>query len=183
MDLRDTLSSLDVAPKKVLKIVLGLAVVLLLMWLFTLSHIDYNGDPDAEKVTITTEEPADSSAAVSGEDAQKLRSYSKSSGGMFSSGLLTFMVLLAILIGIWFWLDRKNPNQSGTVRRAVGSENLGEGAKLKIVQINNEIWILGVTSASVNLLHRYPKNEWQETAPDNDQPGNDMFAKLFRSQM
>ena len=188
MDLRDRLSSLDVPPSKILKIVLGLAVVLLLMWLFTLSHIDYNQGPDAEDYIKAN---ADSTEQViSSQNSRKetegapknLQSYQQSSG-VFTNGLITFLVLLVVLIVVWFWIDRKQSGRSTSRGRELDSQVLGEGAKLKIIQINEEVWVVGVTSNSVNLLHRYPKEDWKERNQKQEPENKDLFRKLFKSQI
>jgi flagellar biogenesis protein FliO len=181
MDLRDRLSSLDIPPSKILKIVLGLALVLLLMWLFTLSHIDYNQGPDAQEY-ITSQAQSDSVAVLgsSSKEAKEISSYEESSG-VFTNGLITFLVLLVVLIMIWFWVDRKE--SGGGSQRELASQVLGEGARLKIIRINEEVWVLGVTSSSVNLLHRYPENDWKEQMPEVESDSGDMFRKLFKSKM
>ncbi len=188
MDLRDKLSSLDVPPGKILKIILGLAVVLLLMWLFTLSHIDYNQGPDAEEF-IEAEAKTDSVEKVIGSDThksesdtQEVQSYEQSSG-VFTNGLITFLVLLVVLIMVWIWVDRKQSGRGKRRGRELATEVLGEGAKLKIITINEEIWVVGVTSNSVNLLHRYHQDEWKEEIKVQDSEKKDVFGKLFKSQM
>lgn len=184
MDLRDKLSSLDVPPSKILKIVLGLAVVLLLMWLFTLSHIDYNQGPDAKEYIKAK---ADSTEKIitsrkNNREPEDIRSYEQSSG-VFTNGLITFLVLLVALIMVWFWVDRKQSGRPTGRGRELDSQVLGEGAKLKIIQINEEVWVVGVTSSSVNLLHRYSKEEWKEKNQEQDSKNKDLFRKLFKSQM
>ncbi len=185
MDLRDKLASLDVAPSKILKIVLGLAVILLLMWLFTLSHVDYNQKPDAEKY-IKSQAKADSTEviATNGQEdqAKEIQSYEQSSG-VFTNGLITFLVLLVVLIMVWFWIDRKQSGHTKSGNRELDAQILGEGAKLKIIQINEEVWVVGVTSSSVNLLHRYTQEEWKEEVHEQDTKNKDLFGKLFKSQM
>jgi flagellar biogenesis protein FliO len=191
MDLRDKLSSLDVPPSKILKIVLGLAVVLLLMWVFTLSHIDYNQGPDAEDY-IKGEASADSTTeqvlspketkGIGESKTKDIRSYEQSSG-VLTNGLITFLVLLVVLIMVWFWVDRKQSGGASSRGRELDSQILGEGARLKIIQINREIWVVGVTSSSVNLLHRYSEEEWVEKNKEQDSENRDLFRKLFKSQM
>ncbi len=182
MDLRDKLSSLDVAPGKILKIVLGLAVVLLLMWLFTLSHIDYNQGPDAEEYIQSQAQTDSAVVGASSDDAREIKSYGEPSG-IFTNGLITFLVLLVVLIMVWFWVDRKQSGSTAGNQRELASQVLGEGAQLKIIRMNEEVWVLGVTSESVNLLHRYPENEWKEKMPKKESGGSDVFGKLFKSQM
>ena len=185
MDLRDKLSSLDVAPGKILKIVLGLALILLLMWLFTLSHVDYNQGPNAEEY-IKSRAKADSAEIITTDgqdsDAEKIQSYEHSSG-VFTNGLITFLVLLVVLIMVWFWVDRKQSGHSRSRKRELDSEILDEGAKIKIMEINEEVWVVGVTSSSVNLLHRYTQEEWKEETHEQGTENKDLFGKLFKSQL
>jgi flagellar biogenesis protein FliO len=184
MDLRDKLSSLSVSPQKILKIVIGLSVVLLLLWLLTLSQIDYSKEPDTGQLTAK-KEMVDSTIVkkpVLDRASFEERSYSESSG-IFTNGLVTFVVLLVILIGVWFWLGRKEQGTLPEKQREIDSSIIGEGAQLKIMRINNEVWVLGVTSGSVNLLHRYPENEWDETPPEMPGNGEDIFAQIFKNKM
>ena len=183
MDLRDKLSSLDVPPSKILKIVLGLALVLLLMWVFTLSQIDYNQGPDAQDY-INSKAKADSSQIVAPQKnhTEEIRSQ-ESSPSLFTNGLTTFLVLLGLLIIVWFWIGRKQSSGPKVKQREMENHVLGEGAKLKIIQINQEVWVIGVTASSVDLLYRYPQEEWTEEVPEEDSENKDVFRKLFKSQM
>jgi flagellar biogenesis protein FliO len=184
MDLRDKLSSLSVSPQKILKIVIGLSVVLLLLWLLTLSQIDYSKEPDAEQL-VEKKEMVDSTIVnkpVLDRSSLEKSSYSESSG-IFTNGLVTFVVLLVILIGVWFWLGRKEQGSLPKKQREIDSSIIGEGAQLKIMRINNEVWVLGVTSGSVNLLHRYPENEWDERPPEMPKNGEDMFTQIFKKKL
>ncbi|SHG14491.1 Flagellar biogenesis protein FliO [Fodinibius roseus] len=185
MDLRDKLSSLSVSPPRILKIVIGLSVVLLLMWLFTLSQIDHTGENTGGREVFQQEQAADSlsadSAASEAGDADR---YGGSSD-MFSNGLITFFVLVIILAAIWFWIDRSEGAVPPAKGREIDSHTLGEGGQLKIIRMNSEVWVLGVTSASVNLLHRYAEDEWKETkdAYQTADTGTYTFGSLFRSKL
>lgn len=181
MDLRDKLSSLDVPPAKILKVVLALSVVLLLIWLLTLSHIDYNQGPNTNQ--FVNSEPVDTTlVSTETNKTTKVGSYDQSSG-IFTNGLVTFFVLLVILIMVWVWLDRKQTGGSSGIDRQLDTESLGEGAQLKIIRLNNEIWVLGVTSSSVNLLHRYSENNWTEKTPNKNGGSGDKFRKLFKNHL
>lgn len=184
MDLRDKLSSLSASPGKILKIVLGLAAVLLLMWVFTLSHIDYNertgkdyinGSGIKDTVAISKNSPATEGIK---------KGSGRNSSGMFTNGLITFFVLLVILIMVWLWIDRKGPNTTAGRGREIMSLSVGEGARLKIMRINNEVWVLGVSGSSVNLLHRYSREEWTEELETKEKEGGKgTFRKLFRDKL
>lgn len=187
MDLREKLSSLSISPKKVLKIVIGLSVVLLLMWLFTLSQIDYTGKSGDRKV-FKSEQAIDSLSAeadTSSSEATEVSRYNNSSN-LFINGLLTFFVLVVILGLIWFWADRSGGGSARSKKgRQVDNQILGEGAQLQIIRMNNEkeVWVLGVTSSSVNLLHRYTDEEWEESEKEHGKTASDTFSKLFRSKL
>lgn len=187
MDLRETFSSLDASPKKILKIVIGISVVLLLMWLLTISQMDYGNNVahKGQRSVFKTEAKVDS-AAIQADSSQVSPSpvkISDESPSLFSDGLVTFFVLLVILGGIWIWVDRKAPQTKNADRRQIANVPLDEGAKLKIIRINEEVWILGVTGSSVNLLHRYAESDWNEELKDPDGEKKDLFRKLFKSQM
>ena len=184
MDLRETFSSLDASPNKILKIVIGISVVLLLMWLLTISQMDYGNDvaPKDRRSVFKTAAKADSVATQSDSTEMSPVKADDESPGLFSDGLVTFFVLLVILGGIWVWVDRKAPQAKSGDRRQIANVPLDEGAKLKIIRINEEIWVLGVTGNSVNLLHRYSKSEWNEELKDPEE-NKELFKKLFKNQM
>lgn len=185
MDLRDKLSSLSVSPRKILKIAIGLSVILLLLWLFTLSQINYTDNTGGREV-FQQEQQADSLSTAAGDSTKSVAaegSRYRESSDMFSNGLVTFFILLAILGLIWFWVDRSGNSDSPKKGREIGSHALGEGVQLKIIRMNNEIWVLGVTSSSVNLLHRYTEEEWEETENVPLKADRDSFKKLFRSKI
>lgn len=187
MDLRDTFSSLDASPKKILKIVIGISVILLLLWLLTISQMDYGNDVAHKdhRSVFKTEAKADT-AAIKADSSKVLPSPvqdSDESSNLFANGLLTFVVLLILLGGIWIWIDRKAAPVNDGNHRQIATIRLDEGAKIQIIRVNREIWVLGVTGSSVNLLHRYSDNEWKEELQNPQTENKDIFKKLFKSQM
>ena len=184
MDLRNKLSSLPSSPKKILKIVVGLSLVLLLMWLFTISQIDY-GEGAAAGRYLSTETAEQNDTTVVANTIRTRPAEADSESSLFSSGMVTFLVLTVLLVGIWLWIDRRKGDESPAVQREIGSHVVGEGAQVKILRINNEIWVLGVTSTSIDLLHRYGEEEWTENVPRNGKREDDeqLFKKLFNGEM
>lgn len=178
MDLREHLSSSSVSPQKILKIVIGFSVVLLVMWLFLISRMDYTGSVDPQNEVAQAR--ADSIRTLIGQQSPASSGMEEDSPDIFMNAFTTFLVLIVILGGVWFW--SRNRTKSGDIQasREIDGHILGQGAQLKIVEINEEIWVLGVTSDTVNLLHRYPKDEWNESLeePEMDQSS---FYKLFSS--
>jgi flagellar biogenesis protein FliO len=91
---------------------------------------------------------------------------------------------MVILGGIWIWAKRKdNSKTSGKDVREVGDYVLGQGAQLKFVEINNEVWVLGLTAGNVNLLHRVPKGEWTDEHTQSDVTPQDFksFYNLLKN--
>ncbi|HKL18074.1 MAG TPA: flagellar biosynthetic protein FliO [Halalkalibaculum sp.] len=186
MDLKKNLnlSSASANPQKVLKIVISVSIVLLVMWLFMVSRMEFSstaetGNPltkqRVESIRASVEEPG---------TAKEIALQNEASSGIFMNAFTTFLVLITLLGGVWLW-TRKKAN-SGPVKRNrnIGDHILGEGAQLKIIEINEEIWVLGVTSSTVNLLHTYPKSEWKEQVPQSENtPGSETFRKIFGSKL
>lgn len=163
--------------------VLGLSFILLLIWLLTLSYIDL-GESSTGPQAFVNEQPMDSvSTATNGASAKPSTEKSNSrSPALFSNGLIIFFVLAASLVVIWFWFERKGTNTPVGFRREIDSLPLGEGANMKIMMINEEVWVVGTTASSVNLLHRYPKEDWKEKmADEEDAPKS--FTTLFRDKL
>lgn len=179
MELRENLSSLSVSPQKILKIVISIAVVLLLMWLFMISRMD-TGTSKAGSTVV--KERADSLQTLLHEKGEAETSVEESPSGIFKNALVTFVVLMVVLAVVWFWSDKKS-HLTGDIRnREISTQILGEGARIKIVEVNEEIWVLGVTSASVNLLHRYAQKDWKEQVKEKSTEES-KFSKLFRTKV
>ena len=163
IDIREYLSSTSADPKRVLKVVITISVLLLVTWLVMVSRMDINGDvPDSDPAVMsrvdslrTSMMPADSSRAVSEQRSDR-------SPGLFLNAFTTFIILIAILAGVWFWI-RKSPGMgSRSSYPEIRSQMLGQGAQLKVLQMHDEIWVLGVTTGSVRLLQSYSVEEWQK---------------------
>ena len=178
MDLREHLSSLSADPQKILKIVVGISAVLLLMWLFMISRMEYTTDRQRTKAVVS--ERVDSLQTLLKQKKTDPALAKKESSGMFMNAVTTFLVLLAVLGLVWFWTSRKNGSDAKRKGREIDSQPLGEGAQMKIVEVNGEVWVLGVTSSSVNLLHRYPESEWTEQIEESTDQLN--FSKIFKSK-
>ncbi|MDI6403043.1 flagellar biosynthetic protein FliO, partial [Balneolaceae bacterium ANBcel3] len=71
---------------------------------------------------------------------------------------------------------------SATLFKEVGSQQLAPGKQLKVMEINNEIWVLGMGSDSITLLHRYPKDEWKDRSSPDDSASGSTFFELFSSK-
>lgn len=183
MDLRDTISSTSGDPKKILKIVIGLAVLMLLIWIFMVSRMEFSGS-SSEQVADTTQqqrtENLRNSLRTPAENLEQVEETRERSSSVFFNAFTTFVVLIALLALVWFWIKSRSPASDERGLREVGVHLLGPGAQLRIVEINGEIWVLGVATGGVNLLHRCPKEEWREELPTEGQQDENSFYSLFK---
>ncbi|MTI86476.1 MAG: hypothetical protein FH748_00755 [Balneolaceae bacterium] len=115
------------------------------------------------------------------EPPQKAETKSEESD-VFGNAVTTFFVMLTLLGGIWIWAKRKEkaPHTKGGLRE-LGGHVLGQGAQLKFVEINNEVWVLSITSDSVNLLQQIPRDEWTETQAIQQVDGEASDTSDFKS--
>lgn len=173
MDFKSILSQSSKKPTSILKMVLGFSAVLLVIWMFLASRMEMTAterstNPEVElrtkglKASLMEAEVADSAeAAVPAVSEEKAAKQEQKS--VFKNAFTTFSVLVVLLALVWLWVKRKsNPSTQSMNGRDLGEYVLGQGAQLKFVEINNEVWVMGLTAGSLNLLHRIPKDEWAE---------------------
>ncbi|MAO63674.1 MAG: hypothetical protein CL666_01610 [Balneola sp.] len=187
MDFQKMFSKTGKNPQSILKIVLGLSFILLVMWLFLVSQMDTrsvspeNSSRVIEQTTDTTSQAAQSEAIAVAEEKQSdaQRVEKKEAPALFQNAFVTFLVLVSLLGGIWYWAKKKegtNPRKGKT--REVDSHQLSESSQLKFLEINEEIWIVGLSENGMNLLHRYPKEEWKEGLPNTPEMRKGKQTKL-----
>lgn len=161
-DWKNAPPSLPGDPKRFLKIVLSISFGLLVLWVFVMAQTDRS---ERQTVSVEEQQRLDSLRQALGTDGQDLRRQTESQG-MFFNALTTFLVLGGLAIAFWWWYSRKYstanpPAGGGAVAKVVGNQQIGLGQEIKVIEINDEYWVLGVSSQSVNLLHRYQKDEWK----------------------
>lgn len=189
MDFQKLLSSSSASPKSIMKAVISFSVVLLVIWLFMVSRmqLDNTGTTGARVQDSASQEvPAVSvkdqllksnvsTAATETEAAGKeLQSGSESrvseSPDVFQNALTTFIILVSILGGVWLYIRKKQPAEKApelSVASELGTHDLGEGNHLKFLEINGEVWVMGVNSSAVNLIQKINKEEWQQNHVQN----------------
>lgn len=174
MDLRQYISGGN--PRKIIGIVISMSVVLLILWLFMVSRMDYQSAPEADPPST---ERRDSVRVMMGKSDTGFVAEERSSS-IFFNAFTTFVVLIIILAGVWFWVRRKSSyGSTGRLFKEYGQQAIGPGHQLKVMEVNNEIWVLGISTDSVSLLHRYPKEQWNEPIPPENRSGQnfyDMFS-------
>lgn len=189
MDIQKILAQTNKKPKTILKTVIGMAAVLMVMWLFMVSKMDVGSqnttsqnaaqnDTKTENLRNSLLEKAIDKAEIQPVDEAEISDQPNTkaptqrseevqeaeSPDIFQNALVTFGLMICILGIIWVWArskdqdDTKLPESS----REIGSHSLSLGAQLKFIEINQEVWVVGVTETSVDLLHRVDRSEWTE---------------------
>lgn len=185
MDFHKMLSKTGKNPQSILKIVLGLSFILLVMWLFLVSQMDTRSvspENSSEVIEQPTEAPSEAvqseeSAVTKAKQEDTQRVEKKEAPALFQNAFVTFLVLVSLLVGIWYWAKKKEGANSGKGKtREVDSHQLSESSQLKFLEINEEIWVVGLSESGMNLLHRYPKEEWKEGLPDLPEIKNSTMA-------
>jgi flagellar protein FliO/FliZ len=79
--------------------------------------------------------------------------------GVLFQGLLGLMVVLAALMGFFWFLRRFSPGQTGAqgVVKVVGGVMLGPRERLVVVEVGETWLMLGVGGGQVTHLHTLPK--------------------------
>lgn len=172
-------------PKSVLRIVLSISIVLLVFWLFLVSRMDIDTRRNSKLVLTPTDSAATQSitqnllnpsqASAQNKPAEEAQ---QESIPLFQHAFTTFVVLMVVMGGVWLWTRKKIPH-SNTVNVVtnIAEHSLGQGAQLKIIEINNEVWVLGLTTGALTLLHRYSQDEWMANNQAVDKSGTFTFQQ------
>lgn len=177
IDFRKIIPAGKSSPGNIMGIVIAISVVLLVLWLFMVSRMDYQPST-ASEVDPVSQERRDSVRVMMGK-ADVPNEMEQRSSRMFLNAFTTFMVLMAILVIVWVWSRKKTAPTSGGGRfPEIGRHVVGPGQQIKILEINNEIWVIGVGTDAITLLHRYPKDQWNEPLPETPD-GKQRFYDIF----
>jgi len=171
--------------KKILKFSVSLGITLLVIWIFVLAQ---TGN---DQYALKPQEQArmDSLHAAVTQNAGSLQR--EESVSLFSHALPVFFVLIIILGGIWFW-GRKNAGRRGpTLFKVLGSQPLGNGQELKVIQINHEIWVIGITGQEITLLRSYAADDWDANIDMDTKVNSDLgsiradqsFMSVFKEKL
>lgn len=149
------------APQqKLLGIVLSVAIVMLLLWLFTVSRIEFTSIQSAEP---PSQERRESVREMMG-TAKNENVAEQRSSRLFMNAFTTFVVMMALFAGVWIWSRNRSrfaPQHSAF--KELGDQMIGPNQQIKVIEINEEVWVLGLASGSIVLLHRYAKEDWKGT--------------------
>ncbi len=163
-------------PRKMLGIVIAASVVLLVLWLLMVSRMEYRPASEPDRAT---QERRDSVRVMMGK-TEPVHTAEEPSSRIFMNALTTFIILMIILAGVWYWSRKKQTvSPAGQLFKERGQQTVGPGHQIKILEINEEVWVMGISPDAITLLHRYPKEEWKEPEPPKageDRRFYDMFS-------
>lgn len=198
MNFYKLLSQSKKKPQNILKIVLSSAVVILVIWLFMVSRMDLDTTNKSQNPVVQARTEglktslfkdlevvqAESDTLLATVVQPKQAIQEREAPNVFQNAFITFAFMIVVMGGVWFWVKNKggSPQKNDQSARDMGAYNLGPGVQLKFVEINQEVWVLGLSAGSVNLLHRIPKAEWNETnAPLNTEGVSTIkFKSLYK---
>lgn len=188
MNLTNLLSHSTKQPKSILRIVISISIGLLVLWIFLVSKMNLPNERDSVLVTADTSQTVvDLRRSLLGEEqvgSAEVEAVAEQTP-IFQNAFTTFFVMITVLGGVWLWSMRKKKKVDTSVQdiREITQHVIGQGAQLKILEINDEVWVLGITANAVNLLHRYPKSEWHPSKLPDPEPeeisGSD-FNSIFK---
>ncbi|MFP8488649.1 flagellar biosynthetic protein FliO [Gracilimonas sp. Q87] len=167
MDFQKAFSQSGKKPQSILKIVLGISLALLVIWLFLVSKMDtgtvaQSSDPEVQERTLGLQE------SLKKTSVSKVQESKREEPDMFQNAFITFLFMVSVLVAVWYWSKKKGAvTQKEIKSRDIDSHSLSQNAQLKFIEINEEVWIVGVAETGVNLLHRYSKEEWKEGETEN----------------
>jgi len=188
MDITNLLNHSTKKPKAVLRIVISVSIGLLVLWIFLVSRMELPGQRDSVLVSASdsTQQMLDVKKELLGEQDATPGVFESSTEQppMFQNAFTTFMVMVTMLGGLWAWSMRKKKRVPDTPQdiKEIAQHVIGQGVQLKVIELNEEVWVLGVSANSVNLLHRYPKKDWQlpkALDPEPELSGSD-FNSIFK---
>ncbi|WP_228151579.1 flagellar biosynthetic protein FliO [Pseudazoarcus pumilus] len=85
-------------------------------------------------------------------------------------------VVVALLLGsLWLIKRLSGPRGAATGLKVLGAAPVGPRERVVLVELADQILVLGVTQGSVNTLHTLPAEEFRRHAPDAPTNGGGDF--------
>jgi len=87
-----------------------------------------------------------------------------------------------ILIIVLIFMKKGKGQSSNKQLKEIENYVLGQGAQIKVIALNEEVWVMGITSTQINLLHRYSKEEWKHQV-DHQTEADKSFYHVFKNKL
>lgn len=190
-------TQIQAKPKKMLGFVLGIATCFLLIWMLVVMQSEASGQKTVavdqsgrlDSLRISLNQPVVDSTDLANQSAVAADNGEENSP--FSNALPTFLILLAAIGGLWYWIKKGNSDADsnagidGDIFSSLGAQEISAGHQISVIKINGEYWVLGTGGSQINLLHRYTEDEWdgsevvsREVEDRNDQ----LFSNILNSK-
>jgi len=175
MDITGLVNQSTKQPKTILRIVISVSIGLLVLWIFLVSRMELPTQRESVLVsTDSTRQVAHIRNNLLGEEQPQteLAEANQNQSPIFQNAFTTFFIMVTVLGGLWLWSSKKKKKIETTNHdiKEVAHHIIGQGVQLKIIELNDEVWVLGVSANAVNLLHRYPKDKWQPPNKQGTEP-------------
>lgn len=164
--------------KRFFNVVVGLGFTLLVIWIFVISQTDNSGPNKG--LTAEQQVSLDSLRNALGRSPESVSK--RDDEGLLDNAIITFILLGGGLLVLWIWSRRQPESNVRTLFTEVGEQQLAPGQTLKVIEINDEYWVLGVTSDNINLLEKMPRENWDlppahSTATGSPKSFSDLMKK------
>lgn len=183
-------------PKKMLGFVLGIATCFLLIWMLVVMQSEASGQKSVvvdqsgrlDSLRISLNQPATDSTNIAKQNAVAAENSDERSP--FANALPTFLILLAAIGGLWYWIkkgnsDADNTGIDGDIFSSLGAQEISAGHQISVIKINGEYWVLGTGGSQINLLHRYTEDEWdgpEVTSQEVEDRSDKLFSSILNSK-
>lgn len=160
-------------PKKILKVILGLAATFLVLWVLVLTQSNSSGAVSSGNNTLINSD----SLSLSVSPQAKRASTSQSGGSIFLKALPVLLILAIIIVFVWY-SQKKGPKKSPDLFKIIGRQQLGVGQQIVVMYINEEYWVLAVSGKEISLLDKFSKDEWKGPEKEEKVQYN-QFLRIF----
>jgi flagellar biogenesis protein FliO len=159
-------------PQKMLKVILGLAAVFLVLWVFVLAQSNHYDTVPAGKSGLVNTDSLHLTVVP-----QVKKASTDQNSSLFLRSLPVLIILTCIIAGLWFW-QKKSTTRDTDIFTIVGRQQIGVGQQIIVILINEEYWVLAVSGKEITLLQKYDKDGWK--GPQANKPNqNKRFLNIF----
>jgi len=165
--------------KKFFNVIVALGFTLLVIWIFVISQTESSHNP---QLTPQQQIKIDSLRKALGRtDTTQVETRDDS---ILDNATVVFILLGGALIAVWFWSRRQTGGSQDSLFTHIAQQDISTGQSIHVIEINNMYWFLGVTSNSVNLLEKMPKNDWDGPPLDTSSKPSDLpFTSMVKKFM
>jgi len=160
-------------PKKILKMILGLAAIFLVLWVFVLAQSNQYDTSSSGTNGIVNTDSLNLSLTP-----QMRQTSAKQGGSVFLHTLPVLLFLTVVIFLLWYWQKKGGADKKSDLFEVVGRQQLGVGQQIVVMFINEEYWVLAISGKEISLLEKYAKEDWKGPEVGSRLSSN-KFMKIF----